>query len=197
MRHHKPRRAIALAAIALIAGLVLWTRTGDDSNAPHTATGPANPAAHDPEPGKSGGAAVSELATSGPTSRESAVELDGIAPAGYIARERPRALQVARRFLDGYFAFEVRENWRWGARQVAATATAELASDLLAGGAALPPVMDEMPPQAAVYAIDIEFDKPPTTAQIRAEVKRGSDRSDIGVIAHREETQWVITQITE
>jgi hypothetical protein len=197
MRHHKPRRAIALAAIALIAGLVLWTQAGDNANAPGASEGSASSAAHDPGPGTSADAAVPELATSGPTSRETAVELDGIAPAGFIARERPRALHTARRVLDGYFAFEVREDWRWGARQVAATATQGLASDLLAGGAALPPVMDEMPPRAEVYAIDIEFDKPPTTAQIRAEVKRGSDRSDIGVIAQREETRWVITQITE
>jgi hypothetical protein len=57
--------------------------------------------------------------------------------------------------------------------------------------------MDRLPPRAEVYAIDLEFDKPPSAAQVRAEVKRGSDRSDIGLIVQRKESRWIVTQIIE
>lgn len=135
--------------------------------------------------------------TSGPGSAGSALELDGLPPRGFIDRERPRILALARRFLGGYFAFEVGEGGRRAERQVAGSATPDLAADLLAGGAQLPAAMDRLPPRAEVYAIDLEFDKPPSAAQVRAEVKRGSDRSDIGLIVQRKESRWIVTQIIE
>lgn len=194
MPHLTRRRAAALGCAALAVTALGLKPDGTDRPGER----PAGSTATDHPSRDTNRSHVAELATSGPRSREAAVALDGLAPAGYIGREQPRLVRVARRFLDGYFAFEVRdENWRWGARQVAAAATPQLASELLAGGATLPPVMDEFPPRAEVYALAVEFDKPPTTALVRAEVKRGSDRSDIAVIAHRRETRWVISKVTE
>jgi len=158
---------------------------------------PGEPATADTQRPAAPSAEIRELATSGPGSRAAAIERDGLPPAGYIARERPRALAVAREFLDGYLAFEVRQGGETAVRKVAQTATASLAADLLAGGAQLPAAMDRLPPRAEVYAIDIEFDKPPTAAQVRGEVRRGSDLSDIGVILERKGTRWVVVQITQ
>lgn len=194
MRTPRPKTAARLALVLVaIATVAVWTSTAVDPLESPT----SGPTGRAPETSSARDVAMADLSTSGAASRETAIALDGLPAIGFIEQHRARALAVARRFLDGYFEFEVRQNWRWGARQVAATATPGLVSTLLAGGAVLPSVMDEMPPRAEVYAIDIEFDKPPTTAQIRAEVKRGSDLSDIAVIATRKENRWVIAQITE
>jgi hypothetical protein len=191
-------RHAAFAALAGIIALVAWTATTSDNGSDDVNSVVAKPPSKGPSPATDRPSqSVDDLTTSGPGSRENAVKLDGLPPTGFISRERPRALAVARRFLNGYFAYEARDDWPQGAREVAATATSDLASDLLAGGGTLTAVMDELPPAAEVYAIDLEFDKPPTTASIRAEVKRGSDRSDIAVIAKRKDTRWVITRITE
>jgi hypothetical protein len=197
MRTDKARRVAALTGIAVAAAIAIWTHLGGGENRPADSRPPTRDVATRSESRQAITVSVDELATSGPGGPQNARELDGLPPVGFIDRQRPHVLRVARRFLDGYFAFEVRQDWRWGARQVAATATPNLAAQLLAGGAALPPVMDEFPPRAEVYAIDVEFDKPATVAQARAEVTRGSDHSDIGVIAERRETRWVITKITE
>lgn len=197
MRTQRRRRAAALGCIAIAAAIAIGARDSGSPSSPDPARVSPHAEAEQRNHASSRQPKVAELATSGPGGAHAAVEIDGLPPAGYIARHRPLALRVARRFLDGYFAFEVGQGGERAAREVAQTAAPSLAADLLAGGAQLPAAMDHLPPRAEVYAIDIEFDKPPTAALIRAEVKRDEDRSDIGVIAERKDTRWVITQITE
>jgi hypothetical protein len=198
MRTPPRRRAIALACTALATAAVVGARDGTQRQSPpsdralHAATATERSA---PRAGIQ--AQIDRLATSGPATPEQAVELDGLPPAGFLRRERPEVLAVASRFLHGYLAFEVRQGGQAAVRRVAETSTPDLAADLLSGGAQLPAAMDRLPPRARVYAIDVEFDKPPVAAQVRAEVTRGSDLSDIAVIVERRAARWVVTQIVE